>query len=95
MPIYEFKCRDCGAITERLVLSAGEGKTCICRNCGGKKTERIMSVSFLRTASSGFGEPVTAPASGGGCGGGCNEMGGPPAGNWPANDDFIRIKGQQ
>jgi len=88
MPIYEFRCRDCGTITENLVFSIKKGNLCTCRNCGGNSTERIMSRPTVLAGRGSAGEAVTGTASGCGCGNGGKS-------NWPGNDDYIKIKGQQ
>ncbi|KJS12558.1 MAG: hypothetical protein JL56_05995 [Desulfotomaculum sp. BICA1-6] len=91
MPIYEFKCRDCGTITENLVFTIKERDLCTCRNCGGNSTERIMSRPAILGRGAG-GETVGSNTNTGyGYGNGSD------AGtvNWPENDDYIKLKGQQ
>lgn len=41
MPIYEYRCRNCGARFEVLVYS--EGKEIVCDQCGSEDSERLMS----------------------------------------------------
>lgn len=84
MPIYEFKCRDCGTITENLVTALDKDNSCICRNCGSNSTERIMSRAAVLTGRTPAG--ITP---------GCGDGNGAAAGSWPGNDDYIKIKGQQ
>ena len=43
MPLYEYRCRGCGAISEHLVLGGDEETTC--GNCGGRDLEKLMSPS--------------------------------------------------
>ncbi len=43
MPIYEYQCKSCGAITSALILKPGEEKTLVCGNCQGKKLTRVLS----------------------------------------------------
>jgi len=43
MPIYEYKCDDCGKITE-LLESSGNKAQRKCAHCGGKKLTKQMSV---------------------------------------------------
>ena len=56
MPIYEYRCRECGETSEFL-SGLKEGETISCRNCGSPNMERIMSaVSFFgRTAERALG----------------------------------------
>ncbi len=91
MPIYEFKCRDCGAVTERLVKTMDRGSFCTCRNCGGNSMERIMSRTAVPAGRSFTGGPAAecAPDCGYGAGGGAGAV------SWPVNKDYIKIKGQQ
>jgi putative FmdB family regulatory protein len=47
MPIYEYKCKSCGAISEFLT-TLRNNETISCRSCGSLKLEKIMSAaSFL------------------------------------------------
>ncbi len=49
MPIYEYKCRDCGEISEFLVGVGQEKIKFKCGSCGGIKLEKIFSQSFIST----------------------------------------------
>lgn len=60
MPIYEYRCRDCGAKFEILVY--GDQKTAICEKCGSEDTERLMSGFAAAASSSG---PGSCGSSGG------------------------------
>ncbi len=71
MPMYEYKCRDCGQEFEELVSSHDELPPC--PECGKDKTEKLMSACAVKTAgSSGGGMPdmSSMPPMGGGCGSG-------------------------
>lgn len=46
MPIYEYKCKNCGTIFEFL-YGLGEEETIACRNCGSRGVERIMSAAAV------------------------------------------------
>jgi len=43
MPIYEFKCQDCGRLTSVFVKSMASSYKAVCQHCGGKKLERALS----------------------------------------------------
>jgi putative FmdB family regulatory protein len=68
MPIYEYRCADCGKEFERYV--ATPGASAACPACQSGSVKRTLSVFALKSD----GGPVasSAPAGGGGCcGGGC------------------------
>lgn len=43
MPIYEFKCRDCGRLTSVFTRSIGASYEAGCRHCGSRSLERAVS----------------------------------------------------
>ena len=43
MPIYEYRCLDCGREFSRLILSSADGDSFECPKCQGKRLERLMS----------------------------------------------------
>lgn len=45
MPIYEYRCNDCGAISEFLVGLGSKGEGLTCKQCGGSQLEKMLSVS--------------------------------------------------
>jgi putative FmdB family regulatory protein len=45
MPIYDFKCRDCGRTSE--VLLRTTGKMVFCPSCGSENMERLISASYM------------------------------------------------
>ena len=53
MPIYEYRCNECGRVSEILVGLHSEGKALACQHCGSSDLEKILSVSsFTFTDSS-------------------------------------------
>ncbi|MBN1106516.1 MAG: zinc ribbon domain-containing protein [Deltaproteobacteria bacterium] len=52
MPIYEYRCEACGAVTEYLV-GVGKDETVRCSACGGSEMSRVLSVSSFTTNPSG------------------------------------------
>ncbi len=42
MPIFEYRCRDCGAKFEKILSSAARAVTC--KNCGSPHLEKLLSV---------------------------------------------------
>ena len=60
MPIYEFKCMECGEFIELLVMGKDDEEELTCPKCDKQSFERVMSRTNYTTVSSG---KVTAGAS--------------------------------
>jgi putative FmdB family regulatory protein len=43
MPIYEFRCEDCGKISEFLLIKTDEDFIPQCKRCKSKKMSRVLS----------------------------------------------------
>jgi putative FmdB family regulatory protein len=53
MPIYEFRCEDCGKISEFLLIKAEEVFIPQCKRCKSKKMSRVLSrVRVIRSEES-------------------------------------------
>ena len=57
MPIYEYKCNDCGQIFEILTTSSSNAEPPQCHNCQSTKVNKIISAGSFRSAS---GTPLPA-----------------------------------
>ena len=55
MPIYEYRCRKCGKVFEKIQKVNEGGESLKCPHCGGQKPEKVLS-SF----SSSKGEAATS-----------------------------------
>ncbi|MCK4235165.1 zinc ribbon domain-containing protein [candidate division WOR-3 bacterium] len=42
MPLYDFKCKECGKVTEFLVQKSNESLKC--PNCGSERLEKLLSI---------------------------------------------------
>lgn len=64
MPIYEYKCPECGAGFEKLCRSSNQGERQeTCPKCGCDKAGRVLSrVGSVRAGREG-GAPSCGPAS--------------------------------
>lgn len=75
MPVYEYRCQACGALSEQLVLSVtNEDSPPVCAQCGSESgLTKIFSV-FAAVTPTGAGESQGECYSGNGpgCGGGCS-----------------------
>jgi putative FmdB family regulatory protein len=61
MPIYEYRCPDCGEVYEKLVMTMG-APTPPCPSCGGTASEKIFSApGSVGVASSSVGGPSACP----------------------------------
>lgn len=65
MPVYEYRCRGCGADFEKYV--AGTAVAVACPACESGDVMRKLSVFGLKTSGEFAGAPPGA-----GCGGGCS-----------------------
>ena len=53
MPIYEYRCEDCGRISEFLLMRSDEVFTPQCKRCKSKKMSRVLSkVRVVRSEES-------------------------------------------
>ena len=67
MPIYEYRCRECGGDFEKYVATAATAIAC--PSCQSDHVMRKLSVFGLKTESAG--SVASMPSAGGCCGGGC------------------------
>jgi len=62
MPIYEYRCKDCGKVSEFLLIRTDEAFTPQCKRCKSKKMSRILSkVRVIRSEESRM-ENLTDPS---------------------------------
>jgi putative FmdB family regulatory protein len=47
MPIYDFRCQECGKVSEFLLPSSADSRTLACPGCGSQNLERLMSAPGL------------------------------------------------
>jgi len=43
MPIYEYRCEDCGKITEVLQMKNDDNESIICKYCSSKRLKKLIS----------------------------------------------------
>jgi len=66
MPIYEYKCQDCGSRFEKLIRRESDVPELECPSCGQKHLSQEHSTFAART-SSGVREPVPPTCPSGRC----------------------------
>lgn len=65
MPIYEYRCEDCGRVSSQLVLKAAEETSPACRDCASPHTRRVMSrFAYHRSEASRLAEFDTGVSRG-------------------------------
>ena len=72
MPLYEFRCADCGQIFDRLQPFDAESPAC--GACGSAEVNRLISLIGGLVGSGSSGPPRSFGGGGGGgcgCGGAC------------------------
>ncbi len=52
MPLYEYHCKKCGKQFENVVAISEADKKQVCPYCGGKNTEKLISLFAAKPASS-------------------------------------------
>ena len=67
MPIYEYRCRDCRQVFQKLQPMSAGSDGVSCPSCGSARVERQLSV-FASSSSIGSASPAAgcAPTGGGG-----------------------------
>jgi putative FmdB family regulatory protein len=66
MPIYEFRCDDCGKISEFLLIKTDEAFIPQCKRCRSKRMSRVLSkVRVIRSEESRL-ESMSDPSKWGG-----------------------------
>ena len=60
MPIFEYRCRECGAKFERIAQSSEDAASC--KQCGSERVDQLLSVFAVGS------RPGTTPAEPGPCG---------------------------
>ena len=50
MPIFEYECRDCQAVSTFLILKGGDESRAACKGCGSRNLSKIISrVTYHRS----------------------------------------------
>lgn len=63
MPIYEYRCQDCRRISGFLILNLNEPFSPVCRQCGGRSLERVLSRVNVRLSEETRMERLADPGA--------------------------------
>lgn len=61
MPLYEYKCKNCGEKSEYFLKTSSAESNIKCKNCGSENVEKMLSTSFV---SMGTAAGSSAPRCG-------------------------------
>ncbi len=67
MPIFEYRCTECGLHFEKLVRTAEDGDSLSCPSCGSQQLRKEFSTFSARSASGKGETPAPMCPSGGMC----------------------------
>jgi len=62
MPIYEYKCQECGEVFDKLVRSTAAKAEVECPKCGGKECKKSFSLFGTSSSSSSLPAASCAPS---------------------------------
>jgi len=65
MPLFEYRCGNCGKSFERIVLGQ---TTVVCPECESRKVTKLLSVFAISSSNGGSARPSESSASCGSCG---------------------------
>jgi len=65
MPIYEYRCQDCGTKFEKLVRRASDTPELECPSCGQKHLQQELSTFAAHAGSASKAAPMPSCPSGG------------------------------
>ncbi len=68
MPLFEYRCSDCGKKSEELVLAGDAAAPPECPACGSRKMSRLLSTFAAHGTSKGEGGFPDLPCGEGECG---------------------------
>jgi putative FmdB family regulatory protein len=61
MPIFEYRCGDCGEKFEKLLRRESDQAALVCPKCGAKHLEREFSTFAAHARGGGAAEPAPGP----------------------------------
>jgi putative FmdB family regulatory protein len=67
LPIYEYRCADCGATFEKLLHRSGDAAELACPNCGERHLEQQLSTFAAHSSGTPGGKDLPMCPGGGVC----------------------------
>ncbi len=64
MPIYEYKCKNCGNCFERIVFPSDDENSFCCDKCGKKELQKVVSAFSCLGSDGDSGNAGCAPGKG-------------------------------
>jgi len=64
MPIYEYRCEDCGTVFEKLARTSGTPLEVECPNCGSRNCQKAFSLFGMLGSSLARGAGSSCAPSG-------------------------------
>jgi putative FmdB family regulatory protein len=66
MPLYEYRCKNCGKSFEKMMRWSEADRSPVCPNCQSQDTQKQISTFASLGSSSGSGTSASSCGSGGG-----------------------------
>lgn len=63
MPIYEYRCQECGRISAFLILNLNQPFAPVCKHCGNQTLDRVLSRVHVRLSEETRMERLVDPAA--------------------------------
>ena len=63
MPIYEYRCEDCGKKSNFVTLSVGQAVELKCQACGGSRLRKLVSRVAVRRSEESRSERMADPST--------------------------------
>ena len=64
MPIYEFRCTECGQVFEELVMRSSDQQDLACPRCAAREVERVLSACSVGPSGEGASAASCVPRGG-------------------------------
>jgi putative FmdB family regulatory protein len=65
MPIYEFRCTECGQVFEELIMRSSDQADLTCPRCAARTVERVLSSCCVGGSADGSGAAAACVPRGG------------------------------